>query len=168
MERKLVYGFILALTLGAGVIGAWTLFHGAQEHPAWGRKGDLELSMTADKTVIFAGEDIEFVFTLRNKGNKNITFWMGPPFFDVYLYDLNDVLVVKWTEGRGFPEYIMEITLKPEEAFSETIRWNLYSYNHETGGFISVEPSQYSVSGIWLGENRIETTKITITVKLSS
>jgi len=131
---------------------------------AWGREGDLELTMSLDKTVISAGEKIEFVFTLTNKGSKTVTFWMGPPFFDMYLYDSNDVLAAKWTEGRGFPEYIKEITLEPEENFSETIQWNLYSYNHETGAFILIEPGQHSISGVWPGETPIETTSISVTV----
>ena len=161
-----VYGFILAcLTLGSSVIGAWSLFQGTRNNGAWGQKGDLELSMIVDKTVIFAGEYIEFVFTLKNNGDEKMTFWMGPPFFDVYLYDPNDALVAKWTEGRGFPEYIEKIVVKPGENFSETIRWNLYSYNNETGDFIPVEPGQYGISGVWLGEPRIETSKVGTTVK---
>ncbi len=166
MRRIFVGGLILAcLTLGASAIGAWSLFNGPQDDAAWRRKGDLELSVTVDKTVIFAGEYIDFVFVLKNMDNKNVTFWMGPPFFDVYLYDLNDVLVAKWTEGRAFIAYIEKITLKPGENFSKTIQWNLYSYNHETGDFIPVKPDQYRISGVWLGEPRIETSKIGITVE---
>ncbi len=166
MKRTFVYGFILAcLTLGASVLGAWSLFHETQDQTTREHKGDLELNMTVDKTVILAGEDIDFVFVLKNKGDKNMTFWMGPPFFDVYLYDLGDVLVAKWTEGRGFPEYILKITLEPGENFSKTIRWNLHSSNHETGGFIPVKLGQYRILGVWLGEPRVETGKIDIAVK---
>jgi len=166
MRRIFVYGFILAcLTLGAGVIGVWSLFQGTQNSTSGGQKGDLELSMTVDKTVILAGEEVDFAFILKNKGDKNVSFWMGPPFFDAYLYDLNDALVARWTEGRCFPAYIEKITLKPGETFSKTIQWNLYSYNHETGGFIPVKPGQYRISGVWLGEPRIETSKSGITVQ---
>ncbi len=166
MKRIFVYGFILAcLTLGAGVIGAWSLLQGTQNSASEGQKGDLELSMTVDKTVIFAGEDIGFVFILKNNGDENVSFWIGPPFFDAYLYDSNNVLVAKWTDGRAFPPYIEKITLKPGENFSKTIQWNLYSYNQETEGFIPVKPGQYRISGVWLGEPHIETSKIGITVK---
>ena len=169
MRRIFVYGLILAcLTLGAGVIGAWSLFQGAQNFRSGGQKGDLELSMTVDKTVILAGEDVDFAFILKNKGDKNVSFWMGPPFFDAYLYDSNDALVARWTEGRAFAAYIEKITLKPGETFSKTIQWNLYSYNHETGDFIPVKPDQYRISGVWLGEPRIETSKIGITVEGTS
>ena len=166
MKRIFVYGVILAcLTLGAGVIGAWSLFQKTQNHTAGGQKGDLGFSMTVDKTSIFAGEDISFTFILKNKGDKNVSFWMGPPFFDAYLYDSNDVLVERWTDGKGFPEYIERITLKPGEDFSKTIQWNLYCFDHETGGFIPVKPGRYKISGVWLGEPRIETSRIGITVK---
>ena len=166
MERKFIYGLIiLGLVLSVGVVGAWTLFRGSQDHTAWGRQGDLGLSATLDKVVLFAGDIIEICLTLSNNGNKNITFWIGPPFFDVYLYDPNDNLVARWTEGRAFPEHIMEIVLKPGENFSETIEWNLYSHDHETGRFIPVKPGEYGVSSVWLGEPRIETSKIPITVK---
>ncbi len=166
MKRIFIYGVILAcLTLGASVVGAWSLIHALQNQAAGGQKGDLKLSMIADKTVILAGEDVDFVFNLENKGDENLTFWIGPPFFDVYLYDLNDVLVARWTEGRAFPEYISKITLKPGGNFSKIIQWNLYSFNHETGEFITVEPGQYRISGVWLGEPRIETSEINITVK---
>ena len=169
MRRIFIYGFILAcLTLGAGVIGAWSLFQGTQNSTAGGQKADLRLSMTVDKTAIFPGENIEFSFILKNKGDKNVSFWMGPPFFEAYLYDLNDVLVARWTEGRAFAAYIEKITLKPVETFSKTIQWNLYSYNHETGDFIPVKPDQYRISGVWLGEPRIETSKIGITVEGTS
>ena len=131
---------------------------------AWGRQGDLELTMALDRTVISTGEEIEFVFNLTNKGSKTVTFWMGPPFFDVHLYDSDNALTAKWTEGRGFPEYIKQITLEPEETLSETIQWNLYSYNHETGAFIPVKPGRYSISGVWPGETQIETTRISVTV----
>ena len=159
MKRIVVYGVILAcLTLGAGVIGAWSLL---QRMP----KADLELAMTVDKTSIFAGEDIGLTFILRNKGDKNVTFWMGPPFFDAYLYNLDNTLVAKWTEGRAFAAYVEKITLEPGETFSVTIQWNLYFYNRETGGFIPVKPGQYGISGVWLGDPRIETSKIGITVE---
>jgi hypothetical protein len=166
MRRIFVYGFILAcLILGAGVIGAWSLLQGTQNSASEGQKGDLELSMTVDKTVILAGEDIGFVFILKNIGDENVSFWIGPPFFDAYLYNSNNVLVAKWTDGRAFPPYIEKITLKPGENFSKTIQWNLYSYNHETEGFIPVKPGQYRISGVWLGEPRIETSKTDITVE---
>jgi len=166
MRRIFVGGLILVcLILGASGIGAWSLSNGAQDDAALGRKEDLELSVTVDKTVIFPGEIIDFVFVLKNMDNKNVTFWIGPPFFDIYLYDLNDVLVAKWTEGRAFATYIEKITLKPGENFSKTIQWNLYSYNHETGDFIPVKPDQYRISGVWLGEPRIETSKIGIEVE---
>ena len=165
MGRKFFYGLILAFALGGSLIGAWTLFQRRQNHNGWERTRDLELSVTVERNVISVGEDIEFVLTLRNKGNENVTFWMGPPFFDLCLYDSNDVLVARWTEGRGFPEYIKKIVLEPEGTFSETIQWNLYSYDHETGGFIPVEPGQYSISSVWLGETHMETTKVSITVK---
>jgi hypothetical protein len=169
MRRIFVYGLILAcLIVGAGVIGAWSLLQGTQDSTSWGQEGALELSMTLDKTVILAGEDVSFAFILKNKGDKNVTFWMGPPFFDIDLYDLNDVLVAKWTEGKGFPEYILKITLKPGESFSKTIPWNLYSFNHETSGFLPVKPGQYQVSGVWLGEPRIETSRVGITVEETS
>jgi hypothetical protein len=166
MRRIFVYGLVLAcLTLGAGVIGAWSLFRGTQNSKSEGQKGNLELSMTIDKTVVLAGEDIEFAFILKNKGAKNVSFWMGPPFFDAYLYDLDDVLVASWTEGRCFVTYVEKIILKPGETFSQTIEWNLYSYNNETGGFMPVKPGQYRISGAWLGEPHIETSKMRITVE---
>jgi len=166
MRRIFVIGFILAcLTLGASAIGAWSLLQGPQDDGALGRKGDLELSMTANKNVIVAGEHIEFVFVLKNMDNKNVTFWRGPPFFDVYLYDLDGVLVAQWTEGRAFISYIEKITLEPGENFSKTIQWNLYSYNQQTGDFVPVKPDQYRISGVWLGEPRIETSKIGIEVQ---
>lgn len=166
MRRIFVYGFILAcLALGASVIGAWSLLQGTQDSTSEGQKDDLELSMAMDKTVILAGEEVDFVFILKNKGVKNLTFWMGPPFFDAYLYDLDDALVARWTEGRAFATYIEKTILQPGEPFSRTIRWNLYSYNHETGGFIPVKPGQYRISGVWLGEPRIETSKVGITVE---
>jgi hypothetical protein len=169
MRRIFVYGLILAcLTLGAGVIGAWSLFQGTQNSTSEGQKGDLELSMTLDKTVILAGENIEFTFILKNRGDKNMSFWMGPPFFDAYLYDVNDALVARWTEGRAFAAYIEKITLEPGETFSQTIQWDLYSYNDETGCFIPVKPGQYRILGVWLGEPHIETSKIGITVEGTS
>jgi hypothetical protein len=121
--------------------------------------------MTVDKTAIVAGEDIGFVFILKNNGDSNVTFWMGPPFFDAYLYDLDDVLVAQWTAGRAFAAYMEKITLEPGETFSLTIQWNLYSYNHEAGGLIPVKPGQYRVSGVWLGEPCIETSKIDVSVE---
>ena len=166
MRRIFVYGLILAcLALGGSVIGAWSLLQGTQNSTSEGQKGDLELSMAVDKTVILAGEDVDFVFILKNKGDKNVTFWMDPPFFDAYLYDLDNALVARRTEGRAFATYIEKITLKPGENFSKTIQWNLYSYNHETGGFIPVKPGQYKISGVWLGGPRIETSKVGITVE---
>ena len=121
MRRIFVYGLIFAcLIVGAGVIGAWSLLQGPQDPTSGRQKGALELSMTLDKTVILAGEDVGFGFILRNKGDKNVTFWMGPPFFDIDLYDLNDVLVAQWTAGKGFPEYILKITLKPSPRHTLT------------------------------------------------
>jgi len=135
-----------------------------QNHTARGWQGNLELSITLNKTVVLVGESVRIVLTLKNNGSKNVTFWMGPPFFDAYLYDLNDQLVAKWSEGKAFPEYVMEITLRPGETFSETVDWNLYSYDYKGGGFIPVKPGKYRVSGVWLGQPRIETAKIPVTV----
>ncbi len=169
MRRIFAYGLILAcLILGAGVIGVWSLYQGMQNSKSGGQKEGLELSLTVDKTVILVGEEIDFVFILKNNGDENVSFWIGPPFFDAYLYDLNDALVARWTEGRAFVAYIEKITLRPGETFFKTIAWNLYSYDHETGGFIPVKPGQYRISGVWLGEPRIETSKIGITVEAST
>ncbi len=166
MKRIFFYGLILVcLTIGVGVVGAWSLFQGTKNSTSEGQEGDLELWMTVDKTVIVAGENIDFAFILKNKGDKNVTFWMGPPFFDAYLYDLNDALVARWSDGRAFTAYIKKITLKKGETFSETIQWNLYSFNHGTGDFIPVKPGQYKISGAWLGEPSIETSKISMAVQ---
>jgi len=165
MQWKPLYGFImLGLVFGAIVLGAWMLFGETQDHTARGWQGDLELSITLNKTVVLVGDSVKIVLTLKNNGNKNATFWMGPPFFDVYLYDLSDNLVAKWSEGKAFPEYIMEITLQPEETFSKTVDWNLSSYDYENGGFVPVKPGKYRVSGVWLGQPPIETAKIPVTV----
>ncbi len=166
MRRIFVYGLVLVcLTLGAGVVGAWSLFQGTQNSTSEGQKGDLGLSMTVDKTVIPAGENVDFAFILKNKGDKTVTFWMGPPFFDAYLYDSNDALVARWSDGRAFTAYIEKITLKPGETFSKNIQWNLYSFNHETGDYVPVKPGLYTISGVWRGEPRIETSKISMTVQ---
>jgi len=165
MQWKPVYGIImLGLVFGAVVFGAWMLFGETQNHTARGWQEDLELSITLNKTVVLVGDSVKIVLTLRNNGNKNVTFWMGPPFFDVYLYDLNDQLVAKWSEGKAFPAYIMEITLQPGETFSKTLDWNLPSYDYKSGGSIPVKPGKYRISGVWLGQPRIETAKIPITV----
>jgi len=165
MQWKPLYGIIiLGLVFGAIVFRAWMLFEETQNPTARGWQGDLELSITLNKTVVLVGDSANMVLILKNNGSKNVTFWMGPPFFDVYLYDLNDHLVAKWSEGKAFPEYIMEITLQPGETFSKTVDWNLYSYDYKGGGFIPVKPGKYRVSGVWLGQPRIETAKVPITV----
>ncbi len=121
--------------------------------------------MTVDKTSIFVGEEVHFAFVLKNTGDDNVTFWKGPPFFDIYLYNLNGALVAKYTGGRAFAAYVMKITLEPGETFSLAIEWDLYAYHQETGGFIPVKPGQYSSSGVWLGDPRVATSMIGITVE---
>jgi len=132
---------------------------------AEGRWNGLKLTMSVDKTSVYAGELVHFNLTLKNIGDEDVNLSLGYPPFDVYLYDCYGRILTKYTSGRLFITLWMDFTLKPGENYSQIISWDLGVYNETSGGFDVIKPGEYLVSGVWLDvETRIETSKIRITV----
>jgi len=117
---------------------------------AVGVTDDLELRMAIDNTTIIIGEWVNITLTLRNLGSSNITIWFpSSQTFDIYLYDEEDHLVCRWSDGKAFLTVVWELTLEPGEIHNATYRWNFYKY--ADSGYAPPKPGNYSLVGLCVG-----------------
>lgn len=158
MKKRLILNVILILILIA-LMGITFL----QQLPV--EEGGLKLSIAIDKAEIITGEGLGITLTLTNKGDEEVKFMVGPPFFDIYLYDQEGKLLTKYTDGRAFATYVKEIALKPGESFSQTITWDLAIFKPETEEFIPLQPGEYNLAGIWLGDPSLESERVPVKIR---
>jgi len=125
---------------------------------------DLKLMMVVEDMEIQMEEIISFNLHLANLGEKNLTQWMGLPIFDLYIYDTDGKLLTRWSDGRAFIEIVQHFELSSGAEYSERIEWEIRVVNPDTLKPLPLKPGKYKISGIWLGEPKIETSMIDLRV----
>lgn len=85
----------------------------------------IKLTVDLEKAVFVIGERINITLRLTNIGSENVSFWVGPYFFNFYVLDPTNRTVYDWLGGRIrlFPCVIFDITLSPGEYVEQTLSW---------------------------------------------
>jgi parallel beta-helix repeat protein len=120
----------------------------ATSETAIGVVDGLELSITIKKRIITIGETINISLTLKNIGNDTVTLvFPTSQMFDVYLcIDRRPILA--WSHDKFFLMMVLEITLHPGETFNQTLQWNFYRYDQQSGEYIPPKPGHYELMGV--------------------
>ncbi|MCW3984935.1 MAG: BsuPI-related putative proteinase inhibitor [Candidatus Bathyarchaeota archaeon] len=107
---------------------------------------NLLLEMEVSKTLITIGEEIDITLTVTNVGNTTVTKTLPqPPVFNVCYFTSEGFF--SWTDGKVFPQVIVEITLEPGESYTETLHWDLYQFHYADGKFYPPRPGTYDLAG---------------------
>jgi len=116
-----------------------------------GRSGQLELSLSVPKAEYAVREVVQVTITLRNNGPgaaalRPATIWP----FDFAVYDESGQQLGTWAGGRPFPMAPpVPITLRPGEAITRTLAWDLTLPSAE--GRKPLSPGRYGLEGFLSG-----------------
>ncbi len=114
----------------------------------WRQYGDWitvrgrEVEMTIENASVPLGEEISaFMLALTR------CFHPDSQAFDLHLYDSNYSIFSYWSQDKYFLYFVWESA----PGFSDTLRWNLYRYEHSTGEYIPPPPGDYYLVGSLVG-----------------
>ena len=119
---------------------------------AFGRKGNLLLTMKTYQHTVRMNGSIDVILTLRNLGLEEAGFgYSNSHVMDLFLYSLDGKLVTYFTKGCGFLQVLSGFKLAPGEAKEWRISWNRFS---ETGVTIA-GPYLLEGSVLYFGTDRL-------------
>jgi hypothetical protein len=110
----------------------------------------LELTTHIDKTSIMTGETVDIFLTMANRGNDTVEMvFKSSQTFDIFLVGADVVSI--WSYGRYFTAIYLEVPLKPNQTFSQSLQWNFFLYNPSVGEFVALPPGEYVLVGACVG-----------------
>mgnify|MGYP001031568468 CR=1 FL=1 len=111
----------------------------------------LEFSMTVKEKSIRIGDTVDITLSLKNVSNETIVIcFASGQTFDLYLC-ASDSIVTKWSDDKCFIQIVWNVTLEGEVCYSETLRWNFYIYDPNTGNYTAPPPGTYLLIGRCVG-----------------
>lgn len=130
-----------------------------------GTTGDLEVTLLVEKIEERQqGDRFFFKLTLMNREEAEYVRKMALLLFYLYVYGERGERVTKWSDGQELLDYILPITLFPDDVFTETKLWAPVITSLENGEIKPLKNGRYDLSGIWLGGPSVETGMISITM----
>ena len=131
---------------------------------ASGGNGNLELTMTLDKTTYSLGEPINLTLTLTNISNQTINYEHTGLDFDFQVYNGTNNVVYKWSNFMGIAQFITNEPLLPGESKSDTFTWQqTCNFNAQVNGD-PVSTGTYYIVGETGPTYGIQTTPIQLTI----
>ena len=114
------------------------------------------VSVTTDKAINAAGENIVIELTVFNRAAEDLTFdFRNAQHYDFIIEDAEGTVVWQWAEGRMFAQVLGEETLGPgreEVVYTETYAGPL-------------PPGAYEITGALISSNRPLSASLTITIE---
>jgi hypothetical protein len=131
---------------------------------ASGGNGNLELTMTLDKTSYSLGEPVNLTLTITNISNQTINFKHTGLDFDFQVYNGTNNVVYQWSNFRAIPQFIAIEPLSPGENISANFTWvQTCNFNAQVQGD-PVSPGTYYIVGQTGPTYGIQTTPMQITI----
>jgi hypothetical protein len=131
---------------------------------ASGGKGNLELTMTLDKTSYSLGEPVNLTLTITNISNQTINFEHTGLDFDFQVYNGTNNVVYQWSNFRAIAQFIAIVPLSAGESFSANFTWlQTCNFNAQVEGD-PVSPGTYYIVGQTGPTYGIQTTPIQLTI----
>jgi hypothetical protein len=141
-----------------------TITENANQPVAYGQTGNLQLTMTLQKTTYNLGEPINLTLTFTNVSAQTINFTHTGLDFDFQIYNGTNNLVYQWSNFKAIAQFITTIPLKAGENVSENFTWTqTYNFNHAIQG-TSIPPGSYNIIGLSGPVYGIQTTPIQLTI----
>lgn len=126
------------------------------------RQTDLELVLSADRTVYAPGEPVELTLAVANPGSTSLT--LTAPSSQRYDFTvLKDAAEIwRWSAGRMFLTVLTDLTIPPGETRAFTEVWDQRDLNGNPVG-----PGEYLVVGTLIGGQQVGLTpqRLRITIR---
>jgi hypothetical protein len=122
----------------------------------------LELTMTITKTQYSLGEPVNVTLAITNVSGQTLDFTHSAQDFDFAVYNDTNNLIYQWSSGRVFPQWVMILSLKPNENVTATYVWS-QTCNSQSANF-QVSPGTYSIVGETGPAYKLQTPPIQITI----
>ena len=137
-----------------------TITQNSNQPVASGGKGNLELTMTLDKTTYSLGEPVNLTLTITNISNQTISFMHTGLDFDFQVYNDTNNLVYQWSNFRAIAQFIAIVPLPAGESMSANFTWlQTCNFNASVNGD-PVSPGTYNIIGQTGPTYGIQTTPI--------
>ncbi len=131
---------------------------------ASGEKGNLELTMTLDKTTYSLGEPVNLTLTITNISAQTINFTHTGLDFDFQVTNDTNNLVYQWSNFLAIPQFVTIEPLPAGGSISSNFTWlQICNFNISVNGD-SVSPGTYNIIGQTGPIYGIQTTPVQITI----
>ena len=131
---------------------------------ASGGNGNLELTMTVDKTAYSLGEPVNLTLTITNISSQTINFTHTGLDFDFQVYNDTNNVVYQWSNFQGIAQFITIEPLPAGDSISANFTWlQTCNFNAQVQGD-PVSPGTYNIIGQTGPTYGIQTTPIQITI----
>jgi hypothetical protein len=131
--------------------------------------GQLELTMTVEKTDYYVGEPVNVTLTVMNTSNQTITFKMWVRSFDFLVYN-DSGYIYQWTKFGPMPLIpliIPDTSLDPGENVTRVLTWPQTCNDSGTSQGTPVSPGAYYIYGYFVsydGLYQLETGPVEVNV----
>ena len=182
-KKKIILAIVLASVLVILLGGVSLSFFPAQQTPksnsepgsilqypnqplASGGNGNLELTMTLDKTSYSLGEPVNLTLTITNISSQTINFTHTGLDFDFQVYNGTNNVVYQWSNFQAIPQFIAIEPLPAGDSISANFTWlQTCNFNAQVQGD-PVSPGTYNIIGQTGPTYGIQTTPIQITINI--
>jgi hypothetical protein len=131
---------------------------------ATGGNGDLELTMTLNKTSYSSGEPVNLTLTITNISNHTINYTHTGLDFDFQVTNGTNNQLYQWSNFKAIAQFITIEPLSPGENRSIYFTWQqTCNFNSQVEGD-PVSPGTYNIIGETGPTYKIQTTPIQITI----
>jgi hypothetical protein len=132
---------------------------------ASGVKGNLELTMTLDKTLYSLGEPVNLTLTITNISDQTINFTDTGLNFDFQVYNDTNNVVYQWSNFIAIPQFVAIVPLPAGQSISANFTWlQTCNFNLQVNGD-PVSPGTYNIIGQTGPTYEIQTTPIQLTIE---
>jgi hypothetical protein len=129
-----------------------------------GTKGDLELTMTIDKSVYSFGEPINLTLTITNISQQTINFTHTGLDFDFQVTNDTNNLVYQWSNFKFIPQFMSTEELPAGGIITSNFTWpQICNFNTQVEGDAAA-PGTYFIIGQTGSTYNIQTNPIQITI----
>ena len=173
MRKLLMNAFWIAVILGGLMFVGNIHFCNAQNDKststfsatiASGENGNLELTMTINKTSYSLGEPLNLTLTITNISNQTINYTHTGLDFDFQVNNGTNNIVYKWSNFRAIAQFITIEPLPAGESISANFTWQqTCNFNTQVEGD-QVSQGTYNVIGETGPTYNIQTIPIPITI----
>ena len=173
MRKLLMNAFWIAIMIGGLMFVGNMHFCNAQNDKststfsatlASGENGNLELTLTMNKTSYSLGDPVNLTLTITNISNQTINYTHTGLDFDFQVNNGTNNIVYKWSNFKAIAQFITIAPLPAGESISANFTWQqICNFNAQVEGD-PVSPGTYNVIGETGPTYNIQTIPLPITI----